>query len=284
MAKREALIVAGGLLAMLSACDKKATGQSVAVVNGEEVSVGELNAELQAANLPPNTDTKAIKTQLLQNIINRRLLAQQARKDGIDKSPDYLSRERRMTEQLLIAMDAERTAGSQKLPDQAAIDAYIAAHPEDFAKREMLTLQQVVIDPPSDPRKLAPLKDAHSLDAVAATLTKLGINFQRSQGKLDTASVPAEALKRIESLPPTEPFVLPANGKLFANVIVGREPVNISTEDQRKLALQVMRRETQTKALEAEVKQLRSSAKIEYQPGYAPAAGGNAPGGAAKGK
>lgn len=284
MIKREALIVAGGLLMMLSACDKKATGQSVAVVNGEEISAGELNAELQAANLPPSADQKIAKTQMLQNIINRRLLAQQARKDGIDKSPDFLSRERRMTEQLLIAMDAERTAGSQKLPDQAAIDAYIAAHPEDFAQRQILMLQQIAIDPPSDPRKLAPLKDAHSLDAVAATLTKLGITFQRSSGKLDTATIPAEALKRINALPATEPFVLPANGKLFANVITSREPVNISTDDQRKLAVQVMRREAQTKALETEVKNLRSSAKIEYQPGFAPPADAAAAGGAAKAK
>lgn len=272
MLKRGALLAMTSLSLMTAACDRKATGQSVAVVNGEEVSIGELNGELQQANLPSGADQKAARQQLLQNLIDRRLLAQDARKNGVDKSPEFISRQRRMTEELLIAMNAQRQAGSQKLPDQQAVDAFIAENPTSFGQRQILALQQVVIDPPADPKTLAPLKDAHSLDAVAATLTKLNVPFTRSSGRLDTASVPAEALKRISSLPPTEPFVLPANGKLYANVIVGREPVTMSQDDMRKAAMQALRNQSQQKSILNEVKQLRSAAKIEYQPGYAPAA------------
>lgn len=272
MLKRGLLLSVTALSLLTTACDKKATGQSVAVVNGEEISAGELNGELQAANVPPTADQKLARQQLLQNVINRRLLAQEARKDGIDKTPEFLSRQRRMTDELLIAMNAERQAGTQKLPDQAAVDAYIAAHPEQFGKREVLALQQIAIDPPSDPKALAPLANAHSLDAVAAELTKLNIPFARTTGQLDTATVPPEALKRIFALPPTEPFVLPSNGKLYANVIVGRKPATLSQEDQRKLAIKLMRDEATRTGLTNEVKQLRAAAKIEYQPGYAPPA------------
>lgn len=272
MMKRGALLAMASLSLMTAACDRKATGQSVAVVNGEEVSIGELNGELQQANLPADADQKLARQQLLQNLIDRRLLAQDARKNGVDKSPEFLSRQRRMTEELLIAMNAQRQAGSQKLPDQKAVDAFIAANPTSFGQRQILALQQIVIDPPADPKTLAPLKDAHSLDAVAATLTRLNVPFTRSSGRLDTASVPPEALKRIFALPSTEPFVLPANGKLYANVIVAREPVTMSQDDMRKAAMQALRNQSQQKGIINEVKQLRSAAKIEYQPGYAPAA------------
>ncbi|KTT72478.1 SurA N-terminal domain-containing protein [Sphingomonas endophytica] len=272
MLKRGALLTVTALALATAACDRKPTGQTVAVVNGDEISAGELNGELQAANVPPSADQKQARQQLLQRLIDRRLLAQDARKDGVDKSPEFLSRQRRMTDELLIAMNAERQAGSQKLPDQAAVDAFIAKYPQAFGQRQILSLQQIAIDPPSDPKVLAPLANAHSLDAVAAELTKLKIPFVRTTGKVDTAQIPPEVLKRIFALPPTEPFVLPANGKLFANVIIGRESVSMSQEDMRKAAIGAMRQETTQKDLAGEIKQLRSTAKIEYQPGYAPVA------------
>jgi EpsD family peptidyl-prolyl cis-trans isomerase len=272
MLKRSALLAMTALSLTTAACDRKATGQSVAVVNGEEISAGELNGELQLANVPPSADQKLARQQLLQGLIDRRLLAQEARKNGIDKSPEFLTRQRRLTDDLLISMNAERQAGSQKLPDQAAVDAFIAQNPYAFAQRQILTLQQIAIDPPSDTKVLAPLADAHSLDAVAATLTRLKIPFTRATGKLDTGTVPPEALKRIFALPPTEPFVLPANGKLYANVITGREPVPMAQDDIRKAAVAAMRQQNTRTGLSNEVKQLRSKAKIEYQAGYAPVA------------
>ena len=48
-----------GLVAALLAttgCGKKATGQVVAVVNGDEITLDELNSELNGVNLPPNAD------------------------------------------------------------------------------------------------------------------------------------------------------------------------------------------------------------------------------------
>jgi len=281
MFKRGSLLAVTALALVTAACDRKPTGQSVAVVNGEEISAGELNGELQMANVPPSADQKLARQQLLQGLIDRRLLAQAARKNGVDKSPEFLSRQRRLTDELLIAMNAERQAGSQKLPDQAAVDAFIAQNPYQFGQRQILALQQIAIEAPSDPKALAPLADAHSLDAVAATLTRLKIPFTRTSGRLDTASVPADALKRIFALPATEPFVLPANGKLYANVIVGREPVQMSQDDMRKAAMAALRQQNTRNGLAADVKQLRSTAKIEYQPGYAPVANGTPAAGAA---
>ncbi|TCP33065.1 SurA N-terminal domain-containing protein [Sphingomonas sp. BK235] len=284
MFRRGTLVAVSSLALLAAGCDRKPTGQTVAVVNGDEISVGELNAELQQANVPQGADQKQVRTQLLQNIISRRLLAQDARKNGVDKTPEFLSRQRRLTDELLIAMNAERQAGSQKLPDQKAIDDFMAANPQAFAQRQVLALQQIVIDPPQDPKVLEPLKDAHTMDAVAAMLTKLNIPFTRTTGRLDTASVPPEVLKRIFALPASEPFVLPANGKLFASVIVGREPVAASADDMRKAAVAALRKQNEDKSLNDQVKQLRTSAKIEYQPGYAPPAGtgGAAAPGAAK--
>src|SRR4029079_16187186 len=66
------------------------TGQVVATVNGQEITLRELNAELGAA--PPPIDPKAAKAAeqaALRSIIGRKVLAGAAREQGLDKTPDF---------------------------------------------------------------------------------------------------------------------------------------------------------------------------------------------------
>ena len=111
------MVLAAATLAV-SGCDKKAEGQVVAIVNGEEISAAELNAELRNVNLPAGADAKRARTAILQSIIDRRVISQQAREDGLDKSPDFLNQQRRMTEELLIRMFAERQTSTNQLPNE----------------------------------------------------------------------------------------------------------------------------------------------------------------------
>jgi EpsD family peptidyl-prolyl cis-trans isomerase len=257
---------------LLSACGDKATGQTVAVVNGEEISASELNAELAAANVPQTADKKQILPQLLQTMIDRRLLAQKAAEQGLDKSPEYVSRQRRMNEELLINMSSRRQADSMKLPTSREIDAFIAANPGMFQKRETLSLDQLQFEAPTDPAALRRLSNDHSLDALATSLAALGIPFTRTDAKMDTASVPTPVLKQIEALPPGEPFIVPIGGRMYASVITGREPASVSPEESRKLAVEAIRRQNLGSGLQKQLKDLRAQAKIDYQPGYEPAA------------
>jgi EpsD family peptidyl-prolyl cis-trans isomerase len=256
----------------LSACGEKATGQTVAVVNGEEISAAELNAELAAANVPESADKKLVMRQLLQNVIDRRLLAQRAAEQGIDRTPEYVTRQRRMTEELLIGMSSRRQADSMKLPNQREIDAFIAANPAMFQERRILSLDQVQFNAPTQAAATQRLAGDKSLDAMMASLTALGIPFVRTTAKLDTGTVPTAVMKQIEALPPGEPFIIPISGKMFASVITGREPVSTSPEDNRKLAVEAMRRQNLSDSMQRQLKEAKTQAKIEYQPGYEPPA------------
>ena len=51
MRSKFVLAVSIALMASVSACDKKAEGQTVAIVNGEEITAAELNAEITNANI-----------------------------------------------------------------------------------------------------------------------------------------------------------------------------------------------------------------------------------------
>lgn len=256
----------------LSACDKKPEGQIVAIVNGEEVSLSELNQELRGANVPEGADKKLIMRQLLQRVIDRRLIAQAAKEQGIDRDPEYIAMQRRGSEELLVQMYSRKAASGIKVPDAAALDKFMGENPAMFAQRVQLQLDQIVFDAPKSPEVLKQFEADKSLAAVRATAERLGLKVEAGKGALDTATLPPAVLKQIETLPPGEPFIVPAGNKVVVSVITGRQPVAIAPDQMRPIAVEALRGQQFGKIGEQRLKDVRQKAKIEYQPGYEPPA------------
>ena len=263
--------VAVAFIALAAAsCQKKASGQTVAVVNNEEITASELNAELASENLQTTGTPKDVRAAALQRLIARRLLEQQARKDGIDKSPEFLNQERRLTENLLINMLVSRQLNTAQVPSPEQVSQFEAGHPEIF-KHEIWTLDQVIYPLPKDPALKAKLDAAKSQDDVVKALTAAGVQFTKATKQIDTAVFPHEAYMQIIGLQPGEPFIVPGPDKAVSSVITAREPGPPIPDDKaRQLALNGMRREQANKFIDDRVKSLKASAKIEYQPGFAP--------------
>lgn len=262
---------------VLAACDKKPTGQVVAVVNGEEISQSELNQELQGANIPANADKKQVMRDVLQRVIDRRLLAQAAKEQGIDRDPAYVSMQRRMSEDLLVQMSAKKASDSIKVPDAAAIDKFVAENPAMFGQRMKLKLDQIAFEMPRNPEALKQFSENHSLEAVAETLTRLNLKFQRGTGSVDTGTIAPAMLKQIEALPPGEPFIVPVQGKVVASVITGREPITLTPEQVRQVASQAMSNKKLSEIGDSRLKEARAKAKIEYGADFAPKKAATAP-------
>ncbi len=264
------MILAVGLAIAVSACDKKAEGQTVAIVNGEEITAAELNAELTSANLPADADKNEARSRVLQAMIDRRLLVQHARNEGLDKTPEFLNRQRRMTEDLLIGMLASRQANIAQLPSAQDIQRFQANHPGMFEKREFWNLDQLRFEMPADEQVRAQIAQTKSLDELARLLSANRVSFERAKNRLDTAIVPADLYARLTTLPAGEPFIVPVGKQAVASAIVSREPAAIQGEQARPQAVAAMRRDQARQVMQERLKSLRQSAKIEYQQGYAP--------------
>lgn len=268
--KRTMAATAVAILFLVTGCDKSATGQVAAVVNGEEISLQELNAELEGMQLPPNVDKKLVMRQLLQKVVDRRLLAQTAKEDGLDRDPAYITQQRKLNEELLVSLYAKKAADSIRIPDPATVDKYIGDHPAMFAERKRFKVDQIQFDIPGDLQKLKEFESDHSLAAIADRLTAMGMAFQRGSGTLDSGGMPASLLQSINALPAGEPFIVPAGGKVIANVITAVEPIAVPQDQARQMAVQAIRNEKLSKIGETRLKEARAKAKIEYQPGYSP--------------
>jgi peptidyl-prolyl cis-trans isomerase C len=275
--KSVSLIALSSIALTLTACQKKAEGQVVAVVNGEEITLNELNGELSELNLPSTADKAQVRAEVLQRMVERRLLAQAAKDAGLDRDPVYISQERRMKERLLVSMYGRKALDTINVPDAGKVDAYIAGHPNMFASRTRYSLDQLQFEMPADINRIKELDSAHSMADVVDRLTKMGISFQRGTGALDSATIAPEALQRILSLPPGEPFIVPNGNVVIASVITKADPVVIPAEQARPMAVQAMRSEELNKIGQQRLDEAKAKAKIEYQPGYEPAGGQKKP-------
>src|SRR4051794_25248361 len=264
------IVLAIVLALVVSSCEKKPGGQTVAVVNNEEITAADLNAELSSSNLPTADASKDVRAQALERLIDRRLLAQQAKADGLDKSPEFLNQQRRSTEDLLINMLISRQANTQQVPSAAEIAKFEASRPGMFAKREIWTLNELLYPLPKDAAVTAKIAAAKSLDEVAQALTAAGIQFTRATKQFDSAVLPPNLYAQLGNLAPGEPFIAPGPDKAVASVITERKPAPLSADQQRQLALGQLKREQVNEIVGKRVKELKAKAKIEYQPGFAP--------------
>ncbi len=222
--------------------------------------------------MSPGEASKEARARVLQQLVTRELLTQQAREAGIDKSPEFVTKQRQATDNLLINMLVSRQLNTAELPSAGEIKKFEEDHPQVFAKREAWTLQQLQYTTPASAAVRKKIEATKSLDEIAKILNENGIRFTRSTNRVDTAYFPNEIYNQVAALQKGEPFVIAANNRTVANVITDREPAARTGEQARAEALAAIRKAKADAVLKERLETAKKSAKITYQPGFEPPA------------
>ena len=257
-------------LLVLGGCAKKPGGQVVAVVGNEEITQQELRAE--ALTAPPGTsqDFEAAAPGLLQRVIERNLLAEYARDQGLDRGPEYVARRRQLEQTLLASLGARKIAGSPKPPTDAQVRKFMTEASTWFAGRERLTLDQVSFPTPADPTQIKALTALESLDAIEQKLRTQKVKLDRARSVLDTGTIDPFIGKQIAALPNGEIFDLSTNGTTFIGTIVARAPNPTPAAQATQAAGDALLRGQSGKLVGEKIAALRKAAKITYDPAYQP--------------
>ncbi len=264
-------------LALLAACDKKPEGQVVAVVNGDEITMQELNTELGNVEQPEGAALDEMRNNALDNLVNRRLLAAVAREEKVDGSPEYVMRRRQLEEALLVQMLAQKTARELKQPTTAEVDKFTADNPQMFADRMILAVDQLRFQTPERSDYIAALEPAKTMAEVVTALNRLGIRFERGNVQVDTASMPLDMYRQVMSIGSAEPFVLPGPAMVSVSQVVSSRPAPVPADQVRTVATNMMQQLNVAKQLDERIKAAKAEAGIAYQSGFsapkAPATG-----------
>ncbi len=272
-----------GAALSLTACgkDSKAEGgkglekgQVVATVDGQDITIHELNAELMGVALPTGERRKAIEQAALQQIINRRILANIAREQGIDKTPMYILQERRADEALLVQLLQRDLASKVPVPSRTEAERYMQENPKLFADRKIFAIDQIQFEQPEDLSRLRAYEPLKTMDQVEQRLVEDGIKYRRAPAELDSVGANPALLAQIEKLPEGEIFLIPTGRAVLANRITGTRTVPFGGEDAIQFATRQIQTnrlaDSATKQYDAKLKAARDG--VKYQDGYAPPA------------
>jgi peptidyl-prolyl cis-trans isomerase C len=257
--------------AMLAACQSEPTGQVAAIVDGDEITLAQINAELAMMQVAEGSDQKAMQALALQRVVDRRLLANSARQDGIDQTPEFIVRRQQLEEALMVQLLTQKVGRSVKVPTEEEISRYIAANPNMFANRSILTVDQFRFPAPANGEYLKPLAAAKTMAEVRATLEKLGIKVaEPKRTQIDTAQLPGEMVDQIRKVPAGEPFVVPADGMVIVNLVISQQSEPMPSEAVRPAALAAVRNQALSDLLQKRIAAEKAQSEIKYQPGFAP--------------
>jgi EpsD family peptidyl-prolyl cis-trans isomerase len=283
---RSLLLVAGAAVA-LTGCglfgDKGGkgdapTGQVVAELDGQEITVLEVNAELAGTPIPPNMTRREAEKLALNNIITRRMLSKAAEERELTKKPEFLLQERRASEQLRVQALARDIAAKVVQPTRDEADKFIDENPAMFRERKFFILDQIQFLRPDNIDKLG-FPAAKTMPEVEAILQANNIQFRRQPASLDTLGANPEFVREVTKVlasNPNELFMFASRPQgapapvVLVNQVKETRVQPFTGDKAREFATNYLRNQRIQNALKAEVeKQQKSTAeRVVYQPGW----------------
>jgi EpsD family peptidyl-prolyl cis-trans isomerase len=262
------IALAAGLATTLAACSDKAAdkkpGQALASVNGEEVTVLQLNEELQRANVGANQQDTASK-QLLQVLIDRQLLQEAAARENLDRDPKVMQAVDRARSLIVAQAYLQKRIGNVARPTPEEVEAYFNKNPDFFARRKQFSMDELVIAGADlTPEVRAAADRARSLEEVGVWLDAHKIKYGRTQVTRSTADVPRQLSEKLLGMPKGQLFVVREGTRaMFVTVAEVKDaPVSLQVA-MPQIEQFLMKRKNQELATD-ELKRLRSGASIVY--------------------
>ncbi|MYM32519.1 peptidyl-prolyl cis-trans isomerase, EpsD family [Duganella sp. CY15W] len=264
-----ALLLATTLAACGGSKESK-PGQSLARVNGEEITVSQLNEELQRANVQ-TAQQEAASKQLLESLIDRQLLVNQATQDKLDRDPKVLQAIERAKALLLAQAYLQKKVGAPVRPTKAEIEEYFNQHPEFFSNRKQFDMRQLVMATKDIEAPLkAQIDNAKSLDEVSAWMDQNKVKYTRAQVSRTSADLPQELSKRLLDMPKGQLFIVKEGERSLLITVSDIKESPVRLDAAAGQIEQFLFNKKNKDAADAELARLRANAKIEYLNGRTP--------------
>lgn len=254
-----AVIVAG--------CSQGAPGKdAAAVVAGETITMAELDREVANSGASKAGDP-AVRSAVLDAIVTRKLLAKAARSEKLDKTPEALAAKRIADESFDANLDRVTTIAKVPAPTPAEVKAYIAAHPEMFARRTGYLIEQLQVPQPHTPDLFELLRPTKSLEAVEAIFRARKIPYRRVVLPMDTLRADPRLSEAVAKIPAGEPFVLPGPSSFTVSRIRGSQVSPVTGRAAEAIAAERLRSERIEKALRDRLQTLHKE-QVVYGPAF----------------
>lgn len=266
MANRRGYCFSAILALGLVACSDhgRKASQALASVNGAEITVLQLNEELQRAGASA-LSTEAASKQMLEALIDRQLLQNEAVKDKLDRDPAVVQAVERAKAQIVAQAYLKKRLGVLAKPSRQEIEDYFSKHPEFFSQRKQFELRQLLVSTRdiNDALKGA-MESSHSLDEMAPWLDAHKIKYSRTQLSPTSSELAPELGNKLLTMPKGKLFIVQDGGRSMLLSIADVKDAPVTLEIAAPAIEQFLINQKNKESARAELTRLRSVAKIEY--------------------
>ena len=264
------------VLLALGACNKDGStpaGQVVAKVNGDEITIHQVNATMARLGKLDEARAKEASKQVLNSLIDQQLLIKKAAETKLERDPAVLQALEGAKRQILAEAYLGKMLQGVSKPSANEVHEYYAQHPEMFEKRRVYRIQEILLD--SDPETIKTaqekLNQGKSLRDLAQWLQAEKIPFNANESVKPAEQIPPEMLPRIHALKVGQTAIV-STGKsaLIMSLVAARDqPVG---EAQAKPAIEsYLLNKKRNEYAQAEIKKMHDAAEIQYLGAFADA-------------
>lgn len=261
---------AHAVLAMLSGCDGQfasdTTARIVARVNGDDISVGQLDALLARSAPGSENRVDVSRKKSIDNLINQQLLSQQAIEKQLDRDPQVSLATAMVERQVLAQAYLDHIAQSVSKPDIGEISAFYKSHPQLFERRKVYQFQQISIPLTQESRELieSRLKQHIRFDALSRWLQEQNVPHTLQTVVRAAEHLPLEKLEEFDRLKKGEVTSFKAGNDFLILQFSNAKEAPLDQEEAAPLIESFLINQRRIALINRELNRLRETATVEY--------------------
>ena len=254
----------------------KANTQVVAKVNGDEISIHQINFQLgrltqqNQAQLNEAQNKEAAK-QILARLVDQQLLIQQAVESKLDRNPNVLQALEASKKEILAQAYLEELMSKAEKPSADKIDAFYKENPELFEARRVFRLQELIVE--VDQAKHAEISSAiagmKGINDIANWLKTKNYPFNANSNVRAAEQLPLALLKKIQPLKDGEFVAVPAGKSLNIVHIAASQSKPITRDKASPIIEQYFMNQNKASVAKLAMVDLNKKAKVEFVGAFA---------------
>lgn len=256
-------------LLLLVGCEPASNKQSqiIATVNGDEISVHQLSFAINRG--PMKVLGESDRSALIESLIDRQLLVQQALAHELDRQPEVMMQLEEARLQVLAAayaMHVVQQNPQTRDTDQAAVK-YYSEHPALFEKRKIYKLREIAIpvDSPSMQGAEQRLQQKENLETIIQWLKQQPGRFSDQFSVRPADHLPVEVADKLLPVKPGETISFKLPRALTIYQLQSTEPAPLDLISAKPMIEKYLKAQREKTLNQIELNRLRTAAQITRQ-------------------
>lgn len=245
--------------------------QVVARVNGEEITVHQLNERLAAldptgAGAGDTAQSNAAQLKVLDRLIELTLIRQEAESQGLAQSPTVLRQLQEARTEVLARAWVQQVGEDEMTPSPTELRRYFDEHPHSFMRRRVFVLQELRAEVPRERQEelLRRLPECRDAQAFGRWLNQAGHRWAVQAVQKGSEGLSAQNLKDLESLRPGQAVALPEEDGLRVWWLQSSMEQPIAWPQAQPIIERVIMAQRRIRRAGEELQRLRAQARVEY--------------------